>query len=92
MIRYEDMPSSAQKAYRFTNTARKVLAIITCPMVVIMFLLGVLSGEGIFTGLLLASNAAFLLGIFHGEFIYKSLLRKLSIIGIFPAMFVAGIF
>lgn len=92
MIRYEDMPPSAQKAYRFTNTARKVLAILTCPFVVIFFLLGILSGEGFVMGLLLTTNAAFLLGIFHGEFIYKSLLRKLSVIGILPAMFVAGIF
>lgn len=94
MIKYEDMPQSAQKAYKLTNNIRKILMFIGWIAFIGWFIFGVGSmitnhdvtfGEVLFTCYLFAGLVP---GLVHCEFVFKSVFRKLFIFGIFIFPFI----
>lgn len=89
MIKFEDMPQSAQKAYKLTNNIRKILMFIGWIAFVGWFIFGFWSmivnhdvtfGEVLFTCYMCAGLVP---GLVHCEFAFKALFRKFSIFGIF---------
>lgn len=92
MIKFEDMPQSAQKAYKLTNNIRKVLMFIGWIAFVGWFIAGVYSmivskdfavGELLFMCYMLAG---FVPGLVHCEFLFKKLFKSIWI------LFLVGIF
>lgn len=92
MITYEDMPQSAQKSYRLTNTIRKVLMFLGWIISGGFFLCGTFSmivyqdfsfGEVLF---LTYVTGGLILGLVHCEFLFKSLFKSIWI------LFLVGIF
>lgn len=100
MITYEDMPQSAQKAYKLTNIIRKIAMFIGWIAFIGWFIAGFLSmiinhditfGELLFLCYL---YPGFLSGLVHCEFGVKGAFQKFSIFGIFalPFIFIFAIF
>ena len=85
MITYEDMPQSAQKAYRLTNTVRKVLMILGWIVAGAFFVVGLGSmviykdvtfGELLFMCYI---TGGLVPGLVHCEFAFKSVFKSLLI-------------
>lgn len=94
MITYEDMPQSAQKAYKLTNTIRKIAMFIGWVAFVGWLVAGFLSmiinkditfGELLFLCYLYPGVLA---GLVHCEFGFKGAFQKFSVLGIFALPFV----
>lgn len=102
MIKIEEMPVSAQKAYKVTNIVRKAAMFIGWCLFVILYIV-------VFTGnyhkpvdFLFAPlwGAGFIAGMIHGEFAYKKVVNTLRkhlsliglLIGIFISLFLLWIF
>lgn len=93
MIKYEQLPPSAQKAYNFTSKVRTVTMFIGLAAGLIMFILSfnvMFNGKDnfftVFGGSLMFGG--FLHGVVHMEFALKKLWRSLGIIAIIPCLFV----
>lgn len=79
MITYDELPQSAQKAYRTTNTVRKVAMFLCFPSAIVWAILCIINGENLFSGLVDGFFiGAGILGIVHGKFAFKGLLRRLK--------------
>lgn len=79
MIRFDEMPSSAQKAYKVTNTVRKAALFIGWAIFVLAFILSIKNSEGIKSTLMAAFvSAGIFPGMIHGEFAYKKAITTLK--------------
>ena len=99
-MKYEDMPQSAQKSYKLTNTIRKIAMFIGWVAFVGWFVAGLISmivnkditfGELLFLCYL---YPGILMGLVHSEFGFKGAFQKFSVFGIFalPFIFIYAIF
>ncbi|MBR4084247.1 MAG: SHOCT domain-containing protein [Lachnospiraceae bacterium] len=90
MISYNDMPPSAQRSYRITNTTRKIVMFIGW-IIVLLVLISLFAVKVLKTADINMLSVAFLALIFffvihalfiHLEFVYKTIYSKLWWIGI----------
>lgn len=102
-ITYEEMTPAMQKAYRSTNTARKVILFICLAISLIVFFASF--GEFVgkygfleaFTGSLAPTYAlgGMVCGLVHCEFLFRTLFRKVPLILALPVclfLYIAGSF
>ena len=85
--RFENMPPSAQKAYKTTNNIRKVALFVSAALGVLYIILMAMTLKTDFGGVLVVfcAGLAFVQGNIHCEFVYKGCFKKLFIFGFFPA-------
>ncbi len=94
MIRVEEMPVSAQKAYKVTNIVRKAAMFIGWGLIVILWIIAIflVDSPGLTDFLSVPiCLAGCISGIIHGELVYKKTVRtlkKFSLIGLAIGMFV----
>lgn len=100
MVKYEDMPQSAQKAYKLTNNIRKILMFIGWIAFAGWFIFGfssmIINHDITFGELLFMCYfySGFVPGLVHCEYAFKGVFRKFSIFGIFflPWVFIFAVF
>ena len=87
MIKYEQMPPSAQKSYDMTNKVRVVSMFIAAALTVFLSIRGIIKGSGvdIFTFMLGGVIHYFI----HAEFLLKKLMNSLGILGILAFLIIS---
>jgi len=98
MIKYEDMPESAQKAYRITNMARKVVLFIGWILIIWMAVICIYNAimqlgvtDGILTVGIMVPFYFLIHGWFHFEFLHRYLSARFGIISILLMMIILAI-
>lgn len=102
MIKIEEMPVSAQKAYKVTNIVRKAAMFIGWGLFVILYIVVFTGNYHKLVDFLFAPmwGAGFIAGMVHGEFIYKKIVKTLDkalplvglIMGVFISLFLLAVF
>ena len=85
MIRYEQLPPSAQKDYNNTNKLRVIIMFVGYAITIFFIIRGVIKGNGVDLGAILFGGI--IPGIIHLEFVFKKIARTLGIVGIFVSLF-----
>lgn len=96
MISFEEMPPSAQKAYKVTNVVRKGAMFIGWVVFVLLYIFLIVDHnenngitDWLFGPLL---GAGMLSGIIHGEFLYKKVFRTFTVILFLIALSISAFF
>lgn len=96
MISFEEMPPSAQKAYKVTNVVRKGAMFIGWVVFVLLYIFLIVDNnenngitDWLFGPLL---GAGMLSGIIHGEFLYKKVFRTFTVILFLIALSISAFF
>ncbi len=87
MIKYEQMPPSAQKNYNMTNKVRVVSMFVGIAITLIWIIRNIITGHNSYA-------SAFVLGgvihyFIHSEFLFKKLTHSLGLIGILVYLFIS---
>ena len=94
MIKYEEMPVSAQKAYKVTNIVRMAAMFIGWGLFVILYIVVFTGNYHKLIDFLFAPlwGAGFVTGMIHGEFAYKktvnTLNKALPLVGLIMGIFI----